>query len=527
MKRIIIGFLGSTHDKRKENKPDKDGWRPTITLFKSDQIKFDQLELIHQNKPDHSISANEVKEDIEKQSPDVKVNLHQIELKNPRKFDETYLSLFDFAKKYNFAPDNNEYFVHITTGTHIAQICLFLLTESRYFPAKLVQTSRTTRGEESIIDVIDLELKTYNLIAKRFDEDKKDQANKLKDNIKTKNERFNKIIDEIQAVAINSKDPILLSGDTGTGKSKLANLIYESKKDNKQLAGKFVDVNCATIRGENAMSALFGHNKNSFTGVAARKGFLQEAENGLLFLDEIGELGLEEQAMLLKAIEEKKFRRHGSDDEISVEFQFIAGTNKDLYSMVCEGRFREDLLNRIDHWEYQLPCLRDRPEDIEPNIYFEIDKREKAVNFTGKSLKLFLDFAESPEALWLGNFRDFTRSINRMITISGKKWITDSDVKNEIERLKEKWEKLSPTSKIDNLDEWISKTIKKSRDPFEMFQLKGVIEVCCQSNSLADAGKKLFSVSSKKLKKPNYSDRLRKYLLKFGLNWDLLQTIPK
>jgi len=110
------------------------------------------------------------------------------------------------------------------------------------------------------------------------------------------------MIDEIERVALRSKAPILLMGPTGAGKSLLARRIYELKKSKHQVAGPFVEVNCATLKGDGAMSALFGHRKGAFTGaVADRPGLLRAADKGMLFLDEIGELGLDEQAMILRA----------------------------------------------------------------------------------------------------------------------------------------------------------------------------------------------------------------------------------
>jgi len=128
----------------------------------------------------------------------------------------------------------------------------------------------------------------------------------------------------------------------------LAKRIYELKKHRRQFTGKFVEVNCATIRGDGAMSALFGHVKGAFTGaMQERPGLLRTAEGGMLFLDEVGELGPDEQAMLLRAVEEKRFLPLGSDKEVRSEFQLIAGRNRDLQLDVAEGRFREDLLARI------------------------------------------------------------------------------------------------------------------------------------------------------------------------------------
>ena len=121
------------------------------------------------------------------------------------------------------------------------------------------------------------------------------------------------------------------------------------------------------------MSALFGHKKGAFTGAASdRAGLLRTANGGMLFLDEIGELGLDEQAMILRAVEEKCFLPVGSDVESTSDFQLIAGTNRDLQDAISEGRFREDLLARLNLWTFHLPGLVDRREDIEPNLDYEL-----------------------------------------------------------------------------------------------------------------------------------------------------------
>ena len=187
----------------------------------------------------------------------------------------------------------------------------------------------------------------------------------LKAGIATRNPRFNRMIEQIERVATRSDAPILLSGPTGAGKSQLARRLYQLKKARRQLDGAFVEVNCATLRGDSAMSALFGHVKGAFTGAhAERAGLLRGADGGMLFLDEIGELGLDEQAMLLKAIEEKRFS-FGGDRETGSDFQLICGTVRDLRQWVRDGRFREDLYARINLWSFELPGLAERREDIE------------------------------------------------------------------------------------------------------------------------------------------------------------------
>jgi transcriptional regulatory protein RtcR len=184
----------------------------------------------------------------------------------------------------------------------------------------------------------------------------------------------------VGAAAGPTLDPLLLMGPTGAGKSRLARHIYELKKARHTVKGEFVDVNCATVRGDGAMSALFGHTKGAFTGALKdRPGLLRAADGGILFLGEIGELGLDEQAMLLRvgALEGKTFLPLGSDRESQSDFQLIAGTNRDLFAAARHGRFREDLLARINIWTFSLPGLEARPEDIKPNLQFELDQHAR------------------------------------------------------------------------------------------------------------------------------------------------------
>ena len=244
----------------------------------------------------------------------------------------------------------------------------------------------------------------------RFNQEIKDDISFLKSGIETHNVAFNFLIERIEQVAIQSVDPILLTGPTGAGKSHLAARIYELKKSCRQVVGGFVEVNCATLRGDAAMSALFGHKKGAFTGATQdRDGLLRTADKGILFLDEVGELGRDEQSMLLRAIEEKRFLPVGSDKEADSDFQLICGTNRTLQDDVTNGLFREDLLSRINLWTFHMPGLRDRPEDIEPNITYELarfaERNNTQVTLNKEAGRRFLSFATSTDAIWPANFR--------------------------------------------------------------------------------------------------------------------------
>src|SRR5207244_2603721 len=142
------------------------------------------------------------------------------------------------------------------------------------------------------IKIIDLDLSRYDRIASRFQQEQREGVSYLKGGIETRNAAFNRLIDRIEQVAIATRDPLLLMGPTGAGKSRLARRIYELKKARHLIKGAFIDVNCATLRGDGATSALFGHVQGAFTGALKdRSGLLRSADGGVLFLDEIGELG--------------------------------------------------------------------------------------------------------------------------------------------------------------------------------------------------------------------------------------------
>jgi transcriptional regulatory protein RtcR len=273
------------------------------------------------------------------------------------------------------------------------------------------------------------------------------------------------------------------------------------------------------------MSTLFGHVKGAFTGAQSdRAGLLRKADKGVVFLDEIGELGRDEQAMLLKAVEEKSFLPLGSDKETHSDFQLIAGTNRDLREEVRHGRFREDLLARINLWTFKLPALRERPEDIEPNIEYELERHARlnsaTVRFNAEARSTYVRFATAAEAQWAGNFRELSASVSRMATLANGGRIGESLVHEEIERLEAAWQPMPD----DELEGLLRAEELEALDLFDRLQLRAVIAVCRRSNSLADAGRKLFAASRSKRGSVNDSDRLRKYLARFDLDWGLLRT---
>ena len=533
-KNIVFSFLGNVLDQRGKGKKRWTRWRPTIDICNHPEWPIYRLELIYHTQD--SKLLEEIILDIKTIAPDTQVNPIPVQIQDPWDFEEVYTCLLDIAKNYTFNNEQENYYLNITTGTHVMQICWFLLAESRFYPARLLQSSppaRPSASPENLaaepianpplcpsgqINIIDLNLNRYDQILTRFQQYATQATELLKSGIATKNRHYNQLINEIEQVASRSHAPILLCGPTGAGKSFLARQIYRLKLNQHQITGQFVEINCATLSSDNAMSTLFGHIKGAYTGASlGRNGLLRQADNGVLFLDEIGELGLDEQAILLKAIEEKQFYPLGADKLVSSNFQLIAGTNKDLKQAIIRGTFREDLYARINLWSYQLPGLAERKEDIEPNIDFELARFAQEYGtmprFNQQSRDRYIQFATSAMATWPGNFRELTASITRMATLSIQGNITLEQVENEIRRLQIHWQQVTFSDAL----------IPAEIDEFDRYQLEKVIEVCRKSRTLSEAGRYLFAVSRAQKQRANDADRLKKYLAKFDLSWEQIK----
>jgi transcriptional regulatory protein RtcR len=542
-RRVVIGLLGSTLDAGLASAR-WGRWRPSVAICQHPELPIDRFELLVSAASERLVE--QVIADIAKASPATEVRRHAFAVADAWDFSEVYAALADFADRYRWQPDREEYLLHITTGTHVMQICLFLLCETRLMPARLLQSSppraanreqRVTAGTAGRVDVIDLDLTKYDHLAARFVARRARGESLLKAGIATSSPAFNHMIEQLEQVATRSKDPLLLTGETGTGKSALCQRLYELKRERQHLTGELVAVNCATLRGDTAASALFGHARGAFTGAAeARAGFLRKADKGLLFLDEIGELGGDEQAMLLLAIEEKRFYPVGSDKQVSSDFQLVAGTNRDLGIEVRAGRFREDLLARVAVWSFELPPLRARREDVAPNLDYELDRLSvelgHPVSMSMTARSAFRRFAEA--AAWPANFREFNAAIRRMVTLSDGGRVAEAGVRQEVARLQAAW--LGQGGRSGGVGAAEHARDEGSRrlgallgsridalDRFDRAQLVEVAGVCAVSPSLSAAGRVLFAQSLRGRTTRNDADRLRKYLARFDLTFEELR----
>jgi two-component system, NtrC family, nitrogen regulation response regulator NtrX len=217
---------------------------------------------------------------------------------------------------------------------------------------------------------------------------------------------------------------ILITGDNGTGKEIVARWIHEKSNRN---AGPFVEVNCAAIPSELIESELFGHEKGAFTSaIKQRIGKFEQANGGTLFLDEIGDMSLSAQAKVLRALQENKITRVGSDKDITVDVRVIAATNKNLKQEIDKALFREDLYHRLSVILINVPSLNDRKEDIPLLADYFISLVCSEYNMPVKKIS---DKAikELQKINWTGNIREFRNVIERLIILCPKE-ISDKDV---------------------------------------------------------------------------------------------------
>jgi len=218
---------------------------------------------------------------------------------------------------------------------------------------------------------------------------------------------------------------VLITGENGTGKELVARALHHASS---RLDGPFIAVNCAAIPSELIESELFGHMKGSFTGaVADHAGKFEQAQDGTLFLDEVGDMSLDAQAKVLRVLEEGVLTRVGGSKAITVDVRVFAATNKELSTEIAEGRFREDLYYRLNVVPIVVPPLRERREDIEPLVRHFVSQ---AVASNHGPPKIFENGAMARlEALeWPGNVREVRNTVERLLILSPGETIRASDV---------------------------------------------------------------------------------------------------
>lgn len=363
----------------------------------------------------------------------------------------------------NEVPEDSQVFLNLNNGTHTMQMAMFLL--AKYWPQaqqiNLLQVFRDREtpeplaGNTFLAQARRLDLRWENLKPlERQIRREKDEVLRAITLKASRHPETAKLFREIVDIGCYTDDLLLLTGPTGSGKSRIAEEIHHgwARRRGRKKA-PFLELNAAGLSGDLIRSTLFGHARGAFTGANEdRDGFLLAAHQGTLFLDEIGELDPRSQAELLLAIETRTFYPVGSTQRKSSDFRLICATNRDLRKMVQEGTFREDLYSRLRCWEFQLPGIRDLPRDLEGHVDYELrlcnaeefrkgNPQPFQAFFEDRAKSRYLAFGAGADALWTGNFRDLKFSIRRLATRARllESRITEKMVAEEISRLRDLW----------------------------------------------------------------------------------------
>jgi DNA-binding NtrC family response regulator len=361
------------------------------------------------------------------------VDLYQVDLESPIDYAAIYTAVSANLKAAGLPRDDVELTFHLSPGTPAMAAIWIILSKTR-FPAQLIQTSRE-RGLEPVDFFFDLASDFLPEFLQRSGE----RIARLAEGAKDVVPEFGKIIhrsavvrqqiDLARRIAVMDV-PVLILGETGTGKELFAEAIHAASARAGEV---FVPVNCGAIAPELASSELFGHKRGAFTGaVAERKGHFQEANGGTLFLDEVGDLPLDTQVRLLRALQTGDVTPLGASTSVKVNVRIVAATHRDLASDVATGRFREDLFHRLAVGILRLPPLRDRERDVQTLLDHFLtqinadskgrpEAQEKKLSEAAK--KVLVSYA------WPGNVRELYHTLVRAAIWSQAPTISADDAR--------------------------------------------------------------------------------------------------
>lgn len=347
----------------------------------------------------------------------------------------------------------------------------------------------------------------------------------LRQGVGTQHPTYAKALDRLECVIKTFHDArILITGPTGAGKSELARLIiaYLQALHSDMNDDNCITQNIAALAPTLIESELFGHEKGAFTGANKRHiGIFERANNGILFLDEIGELPLHLQVKLLTILDGNPFTRVGGKEPISSQFLLICGTNKDLRKECAEGKFRKDLYERINTWHIDVPALKDRPDDFERALQRELGEWKEAhkneVMPSQSTRKAFLDKAKQCD--WEGNFREFHATFLHLALFAGKGGITEQAIEDEFKRKASHDQSERPSSVPTPSDK--SNSSESVYDLAEMARLACALDVCHKCKTATEAGELLFAARAESARKKqtgfNGASSLQRIFAQFGL----------
>lgn len=364
------------------------------------------------------------------------IDLYSVDLVSPIDYSDIYTQVSSNLSQAGLPHDDVSLTFHLSPGTPAMAAIWIILAKTR-FPAKLIQTSRE-RGVETVDFPFDL----ANDFLPEYLQRTGDRMKRLTDAVQLPAPEFEKIIHRSQVVAdqislarrIAAYDvPVLILGETGTGKELFAEAIHAASS---RADRPFIAVNCGAISPEMANSELFGHKKGAFTGATTdRKGCFLEASGGTLFLDEVGDLPLDTQVRLLRALQSQEITPMGQSKPVPINTRILAATHRDLAADVTTGRFREDLFHRLAVGILQLPPLRNRAGDVMLLAqHFLGNINADAANKPEAQLKhLSREAARAIQSYsWPGNVRELYHTLLRAVIWSQGPEVTGQDIRSAL-----------------------------------------------------------------------------------------------
>ncbi len=436
-KRVLLTFVGS-HDPWRGGTPST-GYGPILSLLETET--FDALHLFFNN-DEYLRRASDLRTEALRRWPAIEVAYEEVPAPDPTNYDLLYELMHnrcvELTGKYGQAA---QFTVATSSGTPQMQTCWLLLVLGGVFKARLVQTvppHKLRPGDSPVREIkpslerfpkivspskLQRELSLATHQVEILTREREAAAREIAPGMIGQHPSFRQAVKLAKQFAAYDV-PVLITGETGTGKEEFAKLVHFTSPRAQQ---PFFPVNCAGISETLAESELFGHVVGAFTGATKPKqGIFEIAGTGSVLLDEVGELPLPIQAKLLRVLEDGSFMPVGSGKHQKSKARIIAATNRDLTAMVADGKFREDLLYRLNTAEIQLPPLRDRREDIPLLAQAFLDafcrKHGKTLVFDPAVLAIF------QEQEWPGNVRLLKHVVERLAIACSDKTITTSDL---------------------------------------------------------------------------------------------------
>jgi transcriptional regulator with PAS, ATPase and Fis domain len=464
MPRTLLSFAGFHDPYSSESPKDNPQAGPILTLVR--EVAFDRVILLRT--PGAYENTNDTEKALRKDHTSLNVLMEDLVLPNPTDYAAIFRELRRTLRKISEVESaaDEEYFIGLASGTPQMHAAWLLLVASGELPARILNTRppKFVTKESPVVSEIDVYSAPFPAVRSYVapeEEHAEDQAAALAAAVKEigivgEHPTFRKTLQRAAVVA-PTKYPVLILGETGTGKELLARLIHRLSGRNHD---RFVPVNCAAIPRDLLESTLFGHRKGAFTGAHANQtGKFDAAHGGTLFLDELGELSAELQPKLLRVLQDSIVEPVGFPTGHKVDVRLIAATNVDVQSAIKDGELREDLYYRLKVGTCHLPPLRQRRTDIPRLALFFLDRfnsaQDKAKRFSTEAMTWLR------QQTWPGNIRELQNTIESAALFSDSDLVDTPDLEAAAESPSSAENEIPEPAEGFNMQEYIASLRKR------------------------------------------------------------------